>query len=81
MLCPFYCFEIHALLYHLPERRHVSEPLCLLHTLLNCVINLFFCREAADTESNGGVRQVLVSSYSPQYVAGFQRGGGTRATG
>ena len=59
LLGPLNAGNIHAFLIQLPQRRHFSQPVDMLHAQIYCKINLFFGGEPANAKADGGMSQVL----------------------
>ncbi len=72
MLRPFDAFQINALLYHFPERAHVSQSVDMEHCLGHRNINFCFCSETTNSEPDGRVRNIFVRSDGSQHVTWFQ---------
>ena len=77
MLSPLDCFQVYAVLHHVPQRTHLSQSLHLPDRPLHGVLNLLLRGEPPDTEPDGAVGHVVLRAQGPEHVAGLQRGGGT----
>ena len=76
MLTPLDGLNVNALLNHLPQWTHLSEPLGVRDASLSCEVNLLFRREPPDAEPDGRVSQILVSADSAENIGWLQRGRG-----
>ena len=56
MLRPLDALDVDAVQEHLPERRHLPQPVDLLHRPRHGVVDLLLSREAADAESEGEIK-------------------------
>eukprot|EP00322_Chrysochromulina_rotalis_P023554 CAMPEP_0115840386 /NCGR_PEP_ID=MMETSP0287-20121206/6743_1 /TAXON_ID=412157 /ORGANISM="Chrysochromulina rotalis, Strain UIO044" /LENGTH=366 /DNA_ID=CAMNT_0003293993 /DNA_START=134 /DNA_END=1235 /DNA_ORIENTATION=+ len=70
--------EVDALLDHLPERRHLAQPLDVLHAHLHRIVDLGVSRESADAEADRRVRHVLLDSEGAEDVRRLEGGRGAR---
>jgi len=68
VLRPLNALEVNTSLGHLVEWAHVTELLHLMHSELNCSVNLFLGGKAANTKANRGVRHVLLHPERPQHI-------------
>eukprot|EP00166_Cyanidium_caldarium_P004146 ctg_428.g299 len=71
--------RVNALLHHLPQWRHIAQPLHVLFGHLDRVPDLPLRGKASDPETNAGVRERFVHAQRPQHVARLQAGRGASA--
>ena len=73
---PLNLAEVDAFLDHLVEWREFAEVLDDVDNLVADVVDLGLGVEAAQTEADGRVRDVVAEAERLEDVAGFERGGG-----
>src|SRR5487761_2029868 len=83
LMCgPLHGVQIDAFLVHVPQRRQLAQLGDLALEQVDGEIDLFRGVEAADGETNGGMRQFVRASQRTQHVGRLEAGGGAgRARG